>query len=537
MSKRERLVKMIEELVSIPSITESEHESLPGLWIKERLEKLPYFAENKNHLIWTETPLEGSNENLYSLVVRVDAHPRVDRTILLIGHYDVVGVEVYGGMAGSAFDVKKITEKLNVKGEDVLYGRGIMDMKCGVALEVDILEEFAANRELFDVNIVAAFVGDEENTSAGMRGVLPILSKMKDEGTDFIAAINTEPGEAGCPGESGPKIFLGALGKIMPSFYVRGRASHVGNYYSGFSAALAVAQIVSSVEGSPHLADPLNGRCEPSWICLDMGAMNKGYSVTVPDRAYAYFNTFTTTNAPGDIMDQMKVMAGYALDQTLAQLTYSYKSFVVMGHKGKSFDIPRARIYGLDEITEAARQNYGDSFDKELESFITDLPPGDMRERGLATVDRIADMSGLEGPYAVCFFLPPWLPMRTNLTDDTRDKQAVEAAREVIGHLKEEYGMEMKEVELYAGLCDLSYVGAKSDPEELSIFENNLPGWGHIYSIPMQEMQSLGMPVINLGPSGEDAHKKNERLNLHYSLDILPDLLRYAIGKVSSKVR
>ena len=69
MSKRERLVKMIEELVSIPSITESEHESLPGLWIKERLEKLPYFAENKNHLIWTETPLEGSNENLYSLVV------------------------------------------------------------------------------------------------------------------------------------------------------------------------------------------------------------------------------------------------------------------------------------------------------------------------------------------------------------------------------------------------------------------------------------------------------------------------------------
>ena len=104
----------------------------------------------------------------------------------------------------------------------MIYGRGTMDMKCGIALELDIIEEFAANRELYDVNIVAAFVGDEENASAGMRGVLPVLSKMKEEGTDFLTAINTEPGEAGHSGESGPIIFLGTLGKLMPSFYVRG---------------------------------------------------------------------------------------------------------------------------------------------------------------------------------------------------------------------------------------------------------------------------------------------------------------------------
>ena len=537
MSGRDQLLKMIEELVSIPSVTESENESLPGIWIKERLEKLPYFIEKKGHLLWVETPLEGSAIKFHSLIARVDASAPTERTVLLIGHYDVVGVSVYGEMAKDAFDVKKMTEHFNAGNEDIIYGRGAMDMKCGIALELDIIEEFAANRELYDVNIVAAFVGDEENASAGMRGVLPVLSKMKEEGTDFLTVINTEPGEAGHSGESGPMIFLGTLGKLMPSFYVRGRASHVGNYYSGFSSALALSRIVSYLEGNPHLADPLNGKCEPSWICLDMALMKKGYSTTVPDRGYAYFNCFTTTNTPADVMEQMKVMSEYAMDQTLAQLTGSYRSLVAIGHESKSFNILRPKVYSLEEITEIARKNFGPLFNEELASFIRDLPPGDMRERGLAVTDRIAEMSGLEGPYAVCFFLPPWLPVRTDITEDRRDRQTVEAAEKIKKYLKEKHGIELKEVELFAGLCDLSYVGAKVSADDLNALEKNMPGWGEIYSIPMKEMQSLGLPVINLGPSGEDAHKKTESLKLGYSLDILPGLLRYAIKKISETVK
>jgi arginine utilization protein RocB len=42
---------------------------------------------------------------------------------------------------------------------------------------------------------------------------------------------------------------------------------------------------------------------------------------------------------------------------------------------------------------------------------------------------------------------------------------------------------------------------------------------------------ALGLPVINLGRAGR-AHKMTERLRLGYSLDILPELLRYAINKI-----
>ena len=113
MFRKERLLEMIEDLVSIPSITESKNESLPGIWIKERLEKLPYFIERKDHLIWVETPLEGAHEKLHSLVVRVDASIPTNRTVLFVGHYDVVDASAYGEIARDAFNVKKITKLLN----------------------------------------------------------------------------------------------------------------------------------------------------------------------------------------------------------------------------------------------------------------------------------------------------------------------------------------------------------------------------------------------------------------------------------------
>ena len=153
--KRDYLLSMIKELVAIPSVTESAEESAPGVWLRARLEKLPYFAENPAHLITAETPLEGSPHALKSLVARVDAAKPTKRTVLMVSHYDVVDVTVYGDIAEHAFDADKLGEIFGAD-EDTLYGRGVMDMKCGVALEAALIEEFAADRTLFDVNVVAA---------------------------------------------------------------------------------------------------------------------------------------------------------------------------------------------------------------------------------------------------------------------------------------------------------------------------------------------------------------------------------------------
>lgn len=536
MDRKEKLKKITEELVKIPSVTESARESEPAFWIKERLGRLDYFRKNQEYLRLTETPLEGSPEKLFALIARVDASVPTNRSVLMISHFDVVDVHVYGELERCAFDPAELAVCLGGDGEETIYGRGVMDMKCGIALEIDILEEFAENRGLFDVNLVAVFVGDEENSSAGMRGVLPALAAMRGEGLDFLAAVNTEPGEAGLTGSAGPMLYLGTLGKLLPSFYIRGRGAHVGNCYQGYSAALAVSNLVRAAEGEPSLAEPLNGTAYPSWICLDIGVIKDGYSVTVPDRAYAYFNCFMTTGVPAEILGKMKNLAAGALDETTAGHARSCRELVLSGYNGEGFSPTASKVFTLDELAEKARARRGEGFRNELDNFVRSVPPGDMRSRGIAVVDKLAELSGEEGPYIVCFFLPPWLPMRTDFTGDARDTAVIEAARCVSRELYDSYGLEMTEAEMFAGLCDLSYAGAKVTEENLDIFALNMPGFGEIYDLPLKAMRSLGLPVVNLGPSGRDAHKKNERLFVRYSLEILPELLRMLIRQLSERV-
>ena len=113
----------------------------------------------------------------------------------------------------------------------------------------------------------------------------------------------------------------------------------------------------------------------------------------------------------------------------------------------------------------------------------------------------------------------------------------VRAAREIETECAGKYGLEMKEIEFFAGLCDLSYAGGAAGDADIAAFSENMPGWGDIYSISLDDMQSLGMPVVNLGPSGEAPHRKEERLYLSYSLDVLPELLKSMIAKISANCR
>jgi len=521
---KEDLTCLIKELVKIPTVTESDSESLAVDFLYARLKETDYFKENETKLQIIETPREGSKYPLRALVAEVDAKKKTKRTAVLIAHLDVVPVECYGALMQDAFDCDALSSKLNAK-EGRLYGRGVMDMKAGAALNALLIEQFAKNRNLFDINLIALFVCDEENSSAGARGVLPWLAKQKSErGVEYVCAIDTEPGEAGSSLEHGPMIYLGTLGKLMPSFYIHGVAEHVNACYKGFSATLAMSKIVSMAECAPQLADACNGFCETSWICLDAKTIRDSYTVTLPDKAYAYFNAFVTTGKADELLAKMKYIAALALKECCEQLSLSCKEIKRIGYAGVEFTTPEARVFTLEQLMSVAKSNTAD-FDKVIDSFIAALPQGDMRDRGIKIVDKIAELSGIKEPYAVCFFLPPWLPPRTDYTDDEKDTAVVKAAAKLIKIAKEKYDVTLKEVSWFGGLCDLSYVGGKITESEAKSYLNSLPGGNKLYSMPLDAMKQLGMPVINLGPSGENPHTADEYLNLVYSVDVLPQLL------------
>ena len=55
--------------------------------------------------------------------------------------------------------------------------------------------------------------------------------------------------------------------------------------------------------------------------------------------------------------------------------------------------------------------------------------------------------------------------------------------------------------------------------------QKNLVGLNVGTPYPLEKMQQLDIPVINIGPVGKDAQKMGERLYLPYFKDVLPGLL------------
>ncbi|MFW6054804.1 MAG: M20/M25/M40 family metallo-hydrolase, partial [Thermodesulfobacteriota bacterium] len=259
-SRPDKLRADLIDLVGFPSITGSEDESRIARHIHEKLQELPYFQDNPAHLRLIESKLPDIPRPLLAVFALVKAGKPTRKTILLISHFDVVDVQNFGSLEPLAFDPEKLAEKLtrmqlspevsrDLHSGGYLFGRGVMDMKLGLALEMDILEEFSRDTALYDVNIALLAVGDEENNNGGMRqGVRFLHQAARELDIDIACVVDTEPSDAGRPGTSEQMIFLGTTGKLLPFFYIQGFGSHAGSYYQGLSASLAASYLHTLIE-------------------------------------------------------------------------------------------------------------------------------------------------------------------------------------------------------------------------------------------------------------------------------------------------
>jgi len=74
-------------------------------------------------------------------------------------------------------------------------------------------------------------------------------------------------------------------------------------------------------------------------------------------------------------------------------------------------------------------------------------------------------------------------------------------------------------------ISDLSYAAAPKDPKIIENFKNNMPGFGTKYDLPLEDMQKLDLPVLDIGAFGKDAHRFTERIEKKYSFEVAPVLV------------
>jgi arginine utilization protein RocB len=507
-----------------PSVTGSAGEAEFPKALRQTLAALPYFQANPSDL-WLD-PLPGDPQgrsNLFALVRGEGA-----RTVLLSGHFDVVAAQDYGDLASLAFHPALLTapliERLERSGENPLAladlrsgaflpGRGLLDMKAGLAAGAALLEAFAASPQRRG-NLLLVATPDEENQSAGMRAAADRLPEiLAERGLQAVLGINLDATQDTGDGSKGRVVALGGVGKLLLSALVVGKEAHASYPQNGVNAAYLAAAIAERVEFAPELAE--SGAAPPT--LLGQRDLKAAYDVTTPARVWLIWNLLRHDRRGADLLAAASGLVRAAareaaerlrarLGPAATQLTPSWTDIPVL-----SFAEVKGRAAAADPGFEAAHA----ALAREL-ALRADL---DSPGRSRLLTEHAFGASRLEGPVVILGFAA--MPYPATPAPGAAIEALVAAAA---GRIAARFGTTVELVRRWPVISDMSFLGP-ADGDDLREVAAATPIWGSAIAWDLARTPTPGVPMVNLGPWGRDYHHWLERVHAPYAFEVLPALL------------
>ncbi len=515
-----------------PSTTGSAEEREFGPWLAAQL-AARFPAERSR--VWTFPVAPGDDRLCVALLVRGQGRP----TVILTGHYATVSIDDSDGLAAVATDPDPLTAALlerldraavtpaerrardDLASGAFLAGRGLLDMKGGLAAGLAVAERFAAAGR--QGNILFLAVPDEEASSAGARRAAPELPVMAlQHGLDVVGAINLDAVNDDQDGVDGRVVALSTIGKVLPTAFVVGRPTHAGYPQAGLNAAVLASAIAQRVEWATELTDVTDGPCTPpSLLMLRDG--KAGYDVTTPGTAFAAFNVLIVSLTPGDVLDRFDALCREAVGTALAALRGRAATF----RTGPAAvdTITEVPILRFRSLVEAVQRRDPGAYAAAIAAVaeVASLP-----ERCRRLTERLWQASGLAGPAVVTGFGSiPYLP--TRLSGSAAAQRLAAASAAAAETIAVRHATTIRIEPVFAGISDMSFLG-EADETSLPVVARNTPGWAEWVRWP--ESGGLGgVPIVNAGPWGRDYHTPLERIHVTYGFDVLPDLVQDIVGR------
>ena len=531
------------ELASIPSLSNTEGERK----IEQKLvEKLEEITESAN-IFRRKLPADSLEREVIAGLVAGEgpaaARSKNNKTVILLNHHDVVDVLDYGQNRDLAFSPEKLTAKLTEENKtagtntdkNYLFGRGVADMKAGIAIQLAVMKAFTSSD--LTGNLLFVSVPDEETSSRGMLTAVELITKLREQyQLDLQGVINCEPTFPAFPGDQGNYIYTGSMGKSVVLFYCRGVETHVGDVLSGLNANLLLAEVIRELEGNLKFCDSVSAFTAPPPTCLKARDNKRYYSAQIPHTAGGYFNINLLTSSPNEIMQQMKKLAGRALDSVLEKLIERKAEYLQKQNlSADSIQKPASWVLTYDEFLQEAQENNAKQVEKAIETLITEKDDSiEAQELCLQIMDRINDFVDRPGVGIVTGFTPPYYPPVTSDSDNKSDEQFNKLAQK-LAEKAVKSGYQVDVFPVFPGISDLSYCRLESDLNSYTeTLASNLPLWNQGYTLPLRQIAELDLAVLNISVDGRDAHKHTERLELNYSLKVVPGLVKEACQEILS---
>lgn len=541
--KIEELSKRIEEiaidLTSQVSVVGTKDEIDMAEKIYDFFAGLDYYKENPDNLYFVECKgdLIGRKAVVAELNGKKDDSKK---TVALIGHFDTVGISDYGNFSEYATDVRKLPELLknlklpeearkDLESGEYLFGRGLFDMKSGDAIVMALFEEIAKNIDDFSGNLVFGAVCDEEGNSAGMLNLVPKFAELKKtKGYEYLALIDPDYVAPAYPGDPLKYVYIGTVGKIMPTFYIFGKETHVGESFDGLDPNQIAAALTNRINLNPEFSDTVEGEVTLPPVTLKQRDLKPEYSVQIANKSVVMFSFATHSWTPDMVMEKMKAAGQECFQEVVDTLNDRYKTYCDMAGREFTKQPWVARTLTFQELYAKVREEIGEELDKKVDALLKELKTDstiDDRDKSLKVVDFVHGLWSDKDPVLIVYFTPPYYPHIFVDGENEKDKALIDAVTKAVDVTKGEYDYQLVAKKFLPCISDLSYGAAPKDPKVLEHLKMNTPGYGEIYELPLDEMQELNLPVVDIGTFGKDAHKFTERVHAHSSYHVTPMII------------
>ena len=527
-NESEKIEKLTKKLVSINSVNNDSNkgESKLAKYIYDYFSKNVYFKKHPDQLMMFD-----SENNRHSAIAYIKG--KSNKTILLMGHIDTVEIDDYGKAKKYACNPDKIVDELkkhfdldkkvldDIKSNKYMFGRGTLDMKSGVAVNMTIIDYFSKHLDELDGSLLFLAECDEEGDSKGVISALDKLIEIKEkENFEYKACINTDYSVSD---NNDRFMYLGTVGKLLPSFVCIGKESHVGSPFKGFDPNLLLSILNKNISLNADLADKSQDKTSVPPICLKQSDFKQTYTVQTAGSAYAYFNYMLYTSSPVKVMNNCLRIAKNSFKETINLLNANYKKYCrnnKLTYQKLPYEVNVYTFNEFDALLRGSNPAYKEDIKAYAKKLVKDNPNIDIREYSYKLVLKAYEYYELKKPVLIVYFGSTFY---SNIeTKDRKLRQAVYKSAEMIN---QESKYDIKVSDFYPYISDMSYLSCPHSSKDIKDMLANCPYYNYRYDYPYDKIKQIEMPVVNIGTFGYDGHTYIERMEKDYCFNELPNLV------------
>ncbi len=538
----DKIMNILRDMVAIDSLTATEKECKVVGYLNDYLKGIDYFVDNPDLFGIFDIKDDYLNRQISYGLVR----GKSNKTIVLMGHYDVVGIDDYGNLKEFAFDIDRLPEKLkkiniNIDAEkdllsgEWIFGRGAADMKGGLAIHLAILEEYS-KKEDKDGSILFIAVPDEESYSAGMRGAAKLLTQLKEKhDLDYALLIDSEPNTRK---DDQHIVSIGTAGKCMPVVLVQGEKAHISKCFDGLNPLGILSNIFLDTELSLEFSDEFDGEVTvpPTWNYFK--DMKEEYDVSIPIRASGYFSVISFHSTPEEIINKLKNIAKDSFEKYVNKMKMIYSEYRKKYKYSSAKEITyEPMVMTFEELCKYAIEKDRDGFNTFIRNLYEEISERIKKNEinypkaTIYMMNKVLDFTGINHPIVVIGFAPPYYPAVASNNIKGWENVTTEYFNVIKNYAEDTFQYKLTYENYTVGLSDCSYC-AIDRPFDFETFSLNTPLWGKLYSIDFEAIEKLNIPFLIFGPWSKDYHQFTERVNKENLTKIIPESIKEVINYI-----